>query len=145
MPQAAVKEAVASLTAEDRLDIQQLISEYSFHEDSGDAAAWAALFTSDGSFIGAGRPPVTGTAALVAFARKRWERPEVRARTHWVSNIVIRPTAQGAAAESYQLTVDKIGKEFRITSVAGKSDELRRENGKWRFHIRRAVPVGGGA
>jgi hypothetical protein len=30
---------------------------------------------------------------------------------------------------------------YRIVKLSGKADELRRENGKWRFHVRRIVPL----
>lgn len=128
------------LSADDRLEIQQLMAEYAFCDDTGDAERWASLFTAEGTFVGLGKAPVVGRAALEAFARKRWDdKPEVRRRTHFVSNIVIHPSPEGATAESYQMTIDKFPDGQRVKGVTGKSDELRVENGKWRFHSRRTV------
>ena len=134
----------AELSAEDRLEIQQLIARYSFYEDSGQAESYASLFTSDGTFFGGGDKTVTGREALARFARQRWEtRPQVRKWTHWVSNIVITPTPDGAEAKSYSMVVEKNDNNYKIVKTSGKHDELRREDGVWRFHVRRvfALPV----
>ena len=130
------------LTAEDRLEIQQLMSEYSFHEDRGSAQEWGALFTHDGSFVGLGKAPVSGRDNLVAFAVRRWnEKPHVRNRTHWISNIVISPTAEGAISQSFQMSVDLEGDQYKIANISAKADQLRREDGQWRFYERRIVPI----
>jgi len=144
MTQNATLIRAASLSAEDRLDIQQLLSEYSFHEDTGAAEEWAALFTRNGTFQGGGdKAPITGRAALAEFARRRWEeKPEVRSRAHWVCNIIIEPTETGAHVSSYQMNVDKIEAGYVVSGVSGKSDEVCREDGRWRFEKRTVVPVG---
>ncbi|WP_138471187.1 nuclear transport factor 2 family protein [Poseidonocella sp. HB161398] len=130
------------LTAADKIEIQELISEYSYHEDTGNAAAWGALFTEDGQFCGRNKPPVIGRGNLVAFAERRWrDKPQVHNRAHWVSNILIRATPEGAAAQSYQMSIDRDGADFKIADLTGKEDELRQENGRWRFHLRRVVEL----
>ena len=132
----------AELSAEDRLEIQQLIARYSFYEDSGQAESYASLFTSDGTFFGGGDKTVTGREALARFARQRWEtRPQVRKWTHWVSNIVITPTPDGAEAKSYSMVVEKNDDDYKIVKTSGKQDELRREDGIWRFHVRRVFAL----
>ncbi len=134
------------LTSADKHEIQALISEYSLHEDSGNAVAWADLFTQDGSFYGSGKPSVHGKDNLLASAIRRWaERPEVHGRVHWVSNIIIEADELGAIASSYQMTTKEINGVNCITAVSGKQDILRKENGKWRFHVRRVVPIGADA
>lgn len=133
---------LGTLSADDKLEIQELIAEYSFHEDTGNAEAWGALFTADGRFCGRNKPPVVGRDNLIAFARKRWEtKPQVHHRAHWVSNIIIRASQDGATASSYQMSIDKDEDAYRIVSLTGKEDELRKEDGKWRFHVRRVVPL----
>jgi uncharacterized protein (TIGR02246 family) len=132
------------LTAEDRLDIHQLIAEYSHYEDNGDAASWGALYTADGRFVGSGGDKeIIGRDNLVEFARRRWaDKPQVRKWIHWVSNVTIRGTADGAASQSFQMTVEaQADGGYRIVKLSAKSDELRREDGKWRFHVRRVVPL----
>jgi hypothetical protein len=132
-----------TLSADDRFEIHQLIEgEYFLYEDNGKFEPWAELFTTDGSFFPAGKTPVFGRKSLVEFARNRWEtRPEVRNWRHVVTNIVIRATAEGAEADCYQTTVEKVGSEYRVRLLSRKADELRREDGKWRFYSRRAFPL----
>lgn len=60
--------------AEARLEIMALEAEYARSWDSGDGAAWAAIFTDDGVFdmaaVGANpRAVMRGTEALAAFCR----------------------------------------------------------------------------
>ena len=131
------------LPAEDWLEINQLISEFNFHLGSGNAEAYAALFTVDGSFLREGRAAVVGRKNLVEFIKERSKRPDARTRTQWGSNVVIRPFADGAVAESYQMIVDQVAGGYRIGGVHVKVDELRKENGKWRFHSRRNVSMRG--
>lgn len=134
--------AEVELLAEDRLAIIQLISEYNVHEDTGDADAWAALFTVDGTFLRSGKPPISGRDDLRAFARHRWQTDmTVRNRTHWFSNPLIKPSSMGALAETYQMTIDRNGEGYRIKGISGKSDDLRREDGKWRFYCRKIIPM----
>lgn len=133
-------ETLTRLSADDRCEIEQLMARYAFCDDNGDAEQWASLFTEDGQFTGLGKQPVVGRAALLEFAQKRWlEKPEVRKRTHWVSNIVITPTDDGATAESYQMTIDRGADGLRVKGVTGKSDVLRKVGGEWRFQSRRTV------
>ena len=95
----------------------------------------------DGTFVGLEGKAVTGRDNLVKFIQARNAKPSVQTRTHWASNIIIRPSANGATAESYQMTVDQGGETFRVSGTHIKVDELRRENGKWRFYHRRSVPM----
>ncbi|MBC2665842.1 nuclear transport factor 2 family protein [Novosphingobium flavum] len=136
MPEARLTE----LTTSDRVEIQELIAEYTHYEDNGDAAAWAALYTADGRFVGSGNKLIVGRDQLEEFARSRWnDKPKVRKWTHWANNIVIRPTAEGAEATSYQMVVETNGDTNHIVKVSGKVDELRRENGRWRFYERKVM------
>jgi len=132
------------LTVQDRIEIQDLIAEFNYHEDSGAAAAWAALFTEGGSMTGMGKKPVVGRDDLLALATRRWEtKPEAHGRAHWVCSIRIWATETGAAAESYQMSVDRDESGFRIVAVTIKADDLRKEDGRWRFQARRVLPLGG--
>ena len=137
---ASIAGNIGSLSVEDRLNIQELMSLYLFCDDNGDAETYASLYTEDGTFIGLGKPPVVGRANLVAFAQKRWELPENRKRSHWLANVIAWATPEGAAAKSYQMTVEKVGNTYKH-SQSGKHDELRRVNGVWRFHVRRVVEI----
>src|ERR1700722_17301830 len=138
-----ISEHASALTEVDRAEIMALFARYTVAEDNGDATLYASLFTSDGGFVGGGDKSVRGRGALEAFAVDRWEnRRNVRGYIHWSSNISINATASGCAtALSYQMSVEKRGDEYEITKVSGKSDTLRREDGRWLFQERRVVHV----
>ena len=53
------------LSTQDYVDIEQLYAQYNHAIDSGDAEAWAATFTADGSFN-----KFTGHEALAGFVRQ---------------------------------------------------------------------------
>lgn len=130
------------LSAQDRLDIQELIAEYCHYEDSGEAEAWADLYTSDGRFVGGGGKLAVGREALVEFATRRWaDKPQVHNWIHWTANVVIRPTADGANVRSFQMVVECDGANYRVHKLSGKDDVVRKENGRWRFYERRVFTL----
>lgn len=131
------------LTAEDRNEIRELIARYSHLEDSGAAEEWAELFTVDGSFTGGKGNIVQGREALRDFAAKRWLRPEVREYVHWISNIVITATEEGAESVSYQMLVQKDSStgEYFVRKLSGKLDRIKREDGRWKFYNRAVTPL----
>ena len=132
-------EKSGKLSPADRLAIEEMVALYNVYEDTGVDEAWVDLFTKDGILIGGGgKAPVTGRDPLLAASRRRWnDRPFVRQCAHWVSNLEITPTPDGATAHSYQMTVAKEGDGYRISRVSTKIDVLVRENGAWRFQQRR--------
>jgi hypothetical protein len=140
-PTATTEDGAGVLTADDRLEILQLHAQYSLYEDTGHSAAWAGLWTADGSFLGKRGDIVAGRENLLRFARERWQRPESRNKAHWVSNIIITPSPGGAACMSYGMLVEKTADGYRILQVQGKKDELRRVDGRWRFHFRESWPI----
>ena len=133
-----------AFTPEDQMEIEELISQYSIFEDRGEAESWASLFTADGAFVSGAGEKYAGREALVAFATRRWENPEVHRLIHWISNIVVTPTAEGATSQSYQMTVGAGAEGYEVVRLSGKDDTLRRENGRWRFLERRVVPLAEG-
>ncbi|MBC2665285.1 nuclear transport factor 2 family protein [Novosphingobium flavum] len=142
MTETAAPAGITPLTVEDRCAIHDLIAEYCHYEDSGDAAGWASLYTTDGRFVGGGNKLAVGYDALLEFATRRWaDKPQVHDWVHWTANIVIRPTAEGAEARSFQMVVECKGDNYRIYKVSGKHDILRKENGQWRFYERRVFPL----
>jgi hypothetical protein len=132
--------AAGVLTAADRLEIQELINRYAVAEDSGDVDDWVGTFTVDGVF----KPPegtIIGREALRAFIIARLKRAEAARTLHWVGNSLVKPSAEGAHALSYETVIERMGDgTFRIRSVETKHDELRRENGHWRFKSRFNTP-----
>ena len=131
-----------TLTADDRLEILELHSKYSLYEDTGQSELWAELWTKDGSFVGKRGNSVSGRENLLRFSQERWEKPESRVKAHWVSNVIITPTAEGADCIAYGMLLARTDAgEYRIMQVQGKKDKLRREDGRWRFHIRESWPI----
>ena len=136
---------IASLTADDRLEIQELIARYSTYEDTGDADAIAALFTDDGSTVSSRGVSIVGRSAIAEAARRRWEKPEVHREVHWATNIIVEPNAEGAQARSYHMIlVVEEERAIRVRGLAAKLDRLRQENGRWLFVQREALPLAAG-
>jgi uncharacterized protein (TIGR02246 family) len=136
--------AKGSLSADDRLEIQELITRYSIYEDTGEAEAMANLFTEDGSTVNPRGEATAGRSALAESARRRWESPQVHHWVHWASNVIIESADGGAQAYSYHMILAVDGAESHIRSVVAKRDLLRRESGRWLFVRREVVPLSAG-
>src|SRR5688572_19870509 len=89
--------ATTPLTADDRVQIQQLVIRFGFALDTGanDGSMFADLFTEDGVF-GAAK----GRAQLTALARTRSGGEAAR---HVASNVMITPTERGATGTQYEV------------------------------------------
>jgi hypothetical protein len=121
----------------DRLEIHELTARYAWSLDTGDEDAFVECFCSDGELVWdvfetEGR--WHGTAALRRFIGYFRQRPESAGRQHHVSNLVVTPTAEGAAARSYVAVALRTATGPHLLHVMGYyEDELRRENGRWRI------------
>lgn len=99
------KKALPPLTAQDYAEIQQLYAAYNFaleidHGDKeGDGAAFAATFTPDGVFEGRSRRE--GHDALVKMIIDGKSRPGAGIARHFISNLLIKRTAEGAVGNAY--------------------------------------------
>jgi hypothetical protein len=134
--------SVRPLTADDRLDIQDLISQHSITTDTGDIDGWVTTYAKDGNFEGQRRGnAVRGHEALRQFSVDRLKRPDLANASHWNGNVLITPTAEGARAKSYEMTIERLADgTYRVLSVSIKNDELIREDGHWRFKSRVNTP-----
>lgn len=122
-----------ALTIADRLDIQDLAARYNTAIDGGDAEAWTATFTSDGTFESGGRTH-QGAEALTAFATNFAER--MAGARHWNNNMVIEGDGDQATLACYLMLM----RGGQVVTTARYEDTLRREDGQWRFASRRVVP-----
>jgi len=122
----------------DRLEIHELMARYDMAEDSGDLAGWVATFSRDGGFVGRRTGvTVTGHADLLAFAVERAARPDIGTYLHRTTNIIIDEAAFGATAQSCVMMIAKSDNgTYSVRGVAIKTDELVREDGRWRFRLR---------
>ncbi len=120
----------------DEQAIQRLAQIYADGVMQRDAELWGNTFTADGEWhLGADRPPVQGRENLKAF----WSQvmagyPNV---LHWVQPGVIEVDGDRARARFYiqENIKDAEGNAFRVAGVY--NDELAKENGEWRFAVRR--------
>jgi 3-phenylpropionate/cinnamic acid dioxygenase small subunit len=123
-----------SLSTRDYIEIQQLYARYVTVLDQGRAEEYAGMFTADGEFArgrAAGhanddRTPIKGTKALIDYVRN------VDAR-HFITNIVITPTREGAKGSCYLLLYSKVSTSPTMMETAIYEDQLVRTAKGWKF------------
>jgi hypothetical protein len=129
-------------TADDYVAIQQLYSNYALAMDMSEGERLAALFVEDGEFT-PGRPagrandprrPLKGREALtkagqVAIRQGLYFR-------HFTTNLVITPTAEGAAGSCYLLRFDTKTAPATLTESAIYQDALVKTPQGWKFKKR---------
>ena len=121
-----------ALGAQDYIDIQQLYARYALLIDTGDAEGWANTFTPDGVFNNSS----TGHDALVQFVHDWRDTRRGASLRHWNSNLVIRPSANGATGSVYMLLLDISTKVPSPTASYRYEDALVKTAGGWRFKTR---------
>jgi hypothetical protein len=140
-------QTAAALTAQDRIDINQLAARYAFALDTraDDGMALANLFTPDGEFAGI-RGSARGReqlAALVSSGIMTPDKPLVGV-SHFGMNHVIEPSSGGAVGKEYVVLVNvaeggKPGGDF--SSIGGHyEDSYVKTAAGWRFKRREFVP-----
>jgi uncharacterized protein (TIGR02246 family) len=127
------------LATDDVLAIQKLIADYNFAVDAGEGAAFAELFTADGS-LDSGFNVVKGHDELVAFADA--VPLMVPGTRHLVTNLSIDGDGDTATSRLYlQMWATAGGAGETKLVISGRyEDTLRREDGTWRFATRKLVP-----
>ena len=136
--------AASELTALDYLEIEQLTYRYGYALDIGsdNGYAYADLFTADGTFTGTNQRPsgrtYTGREALAALARGGRRGP--RFVSHYVTNVVIEPTADGAVGRTYVAILDigngGNGARSSVNHGGLYNDVYVRTPNGWRFKSR---------
>jgi hypothetical protein len=128
----------SSLTVEDYIGIQQLVSRYPYalDVDPDEGASYANLFTPDAVFR---QPRTEGREALAKLAASAPHGPQfVR---HFITNHVIDPTPEGAIGKEYLVVID-IGENGMPSSIflGGHYDDVyARTPEGWRFKTRTFV------
>lgn len=115
--------------------IRQVIAEYCQALDDGRVDDLVALFTSDGASALPGMDPVEGHDALGELYRNLVPKAPQR---HLVLNTVVSELGAGrasAVSDLVFLTQNESG--WDISLVGRYDDQLREENGHWRFERRR--------
>jgi len=143
--------AVRALTTQDYIDIQQLVSRYTFLIDTCTAGGYefADLFTPDGEFSVsqewgvAGARKTKGREALAAAAGGDGKGGCVDPKTtlgygisHISANHVITAAPGGAVGKSYLLAIGVGGNPTTIERQGGYDDVYEKTGNGWRFKSR---------
>lgn len=137
-----MRSTAEALTAEDRLEIQELIARYNRAVDGGDAQGWVETFTADGVFasllvgVHSGRDELRAFADdFVAGSYDAWSGGQ-----HWIGSIIIEGSRSKAEVFSYHIMYVPIEHEVRGVLMAAHQDEVVRTPQGWRFSLRKLVP-----
>jgi hypothetical protein len=132
--------AAVAFTGADYAEIQQLVARYSYavdtHADNG--YAYADLFAPDGAF-----GQTTGREQLAALARKTQpERAGPNYARHFLTNVIIRPSSDGATGTQYLIAIDvgEGGKPSTIVHGGRYEDVYVKTPQGWRFKSRVLIP-----
>jgi ketosteroid isomerase-like protein len=123
---------------EAKLAIEELIARYNQSLDAGDYATWVDCWTDDAVLDGLGRY-LEGKARIQAFADGYEEafRSKLHALKHYTVNILSVIDGDRATSSSYLQLVNTGSKGVVIRFTGRYQDELRREQGRWRFARRK--------
>lgn len=132
----------AALSAGDYLEIEQLVYKYGWALDTGEnnGFAYADLYTSDGIFTGTNQGPsgrsYQGRENLAALARGPQRGPLNVG--HFVTNLIVTPTAEGAAGRVYVAIFDPASPGKRAGAGHGGyyDDVYVKTPDGWRFKQR---------
>jgi hypothetical protein len=131
---------IATLSAEDRLDIQELLARYAWTFDTGDIEGFVGCFTQDAVLCeDAFDEPDrwVGADGVRAMAEFFFSRPSFPGRQHHVSQILIEATAEGATVRSFCFVTDCKGEPPYPVRFAGHYlDKVVRQDGRWLFRDR---------
>ena len=131
--------AVPTLTPQDYLDIQQLVSSYPYGLDGNtdNGASYASLFAPGGVF---GRPRTEGRDNLAALANR--EPHGANYVRHFITNHVIEPSPGGAVGKEYAVIIDigENGNPGRIFLGGRYDDEYVKTPQGWKFKMRTFTP-----
>jgi hypothetical protein len=130
---------VPVLTAQDYLDIQQLVSSYPYGLDGNtdNGASYANLFAPGAVF---GRPRTEGRDNLAALANR--EPHGAHYVRHFITNHVIDPAPGGAVGKEYAVIIDigENGNPGRIFLGGRYDDEYVKTPQGWKFKSRTFTP-----
>jgi SnoaL-like domain len=125
-----------TLTAADYIEIQQLVARYAYAVDmhGGDGSTYADLFASDGVF-----GQTKGRDQLAELARRtQAERSGPAYVRHFLTNVIITPSPEGATGKQYLVAID-VGEDGKSSSVVhgGHYDDVYvKTPSGWRFKSR---------
>jgi hypothetical protein len=122
----------------DEAEIHRLLARYCHCCDDGEFGSLSELFLEGGSFVFAEWAP-TGRDAL-----RRWfesSQPPERRGKHLTSNVVVTLQGDEASAISDFVFLARSDGQFSPRLAGRYLDDLRYDDGQWRFARRVAVPL----
>jgi uncharacterized protein (TIGR02246 family) len=126
------------LSAEDRLDIMDLIARYAYTLDSGDLDGYVNNFAPDGVLFAQhkGRDEIRAYVAMLMRQGRAGPLPDGDvAYRHFVGSPVIDATNGRVIVHSYLLWVN-MGSEPPVSAAAEYTDECVKLDGQWFFQSR---------
>ena len=138
-PVPAAPRPAGTLTVEDYLEIDQLVTKYAYALDTGanDGFMYADLFAPGAEFI---RPPTKGRDNLAQLAL---DQPHgLQYVRHYLTNKLIEPAADGATGKQYLVVID-IGQGGQPSSIfiGGHYEDVYVKTAQgWRFKRREFIP-----
>ena len=120
------------LTADDRMEIQELASQYACAMDCNDLDSWISTWAADGVWVGRAGA-YNGREQLLKLLPDLGER--VQGKRHIMTNHIIKGNQSTAIMTCYLLVVEaKVGGNSTVTGTY--SDELIKVDGRWVFSKR---------
>ena len=123
---------------EDLEEIRELFRQYAKRLDRRDFVAWSQLWAKDGEWHGPDMHGVGGPPGVLEMLQTRFGDRPPTGETHVVTNAVIALEGDRAHATSFGLVLRPDGEgRPRTTMIGYYVDDLVREDGRWRFQVRR--------
>jgi 3-phenylpropionate/cinnamic acid dioxygenase small subunit len=123
-----------SLSAQDKLDIQELSSKYAIALDNGNIEAWLQTWAPDGVWEG-GAGKYEGLERLRQLLPDLGER--IQGKRHIMTNFVISGDGNRASQTCYLLIVDIF--KAHLPGTAVYTDKLEKIQDNWLFAHRKVV------
>jgi uncharacterized protein (TIGR02246 family) len=134
------------LTAEDRLDIQDLYARYAWALDTGDVEELVNSFLSDGVLETSAGDRIIGRDAIRAWGEARFAAPNAAGSQHAAGHLLIRGDGERCSVKSYwaTLTYDQADETKRaVGSIGYYLDDCAKRDGIWYFRERNFKPWSG--
>lgn len=137
-PAHAGQGAAKALSTADYVEIQQIYQRYQWSVDAVDGETWANQFTADGEYEG-GPFKAKGRQQLLELPSKSYSAPTVKSALHFVTNVRIEPSAEGARGGAYMLLVTpgEAGKPPTVSGMVVYEDVLVKTPAGWRIKSRK--------
>ena len=124
-------------TVADREEIRELYARYALTIDDSQFEDWVNCFTPDGVFDSPIYGRSAGYDALRKFAasyKGSWAGARVR---HMMVNVSFKIEGDRATGQCNLIYYRIKDGKTELAAIGGYKDELRKENGDWRFSLRR--------